>query len=169
MKRLILFAVSIVFPCWGQTPVGGVASRNECKELGFGSKKLSAILLSVVRLHIRVDGLPTDWEPYGAIYLQLQTKKGFELAEDGVYVVPMERKPNRKGEIHWTGDGIHFHGDGRRFIYLSWVSARGERFRRIKLYLDLIPELESGNEDVFVTIAGTMKDGTPACSTARVI
>lgn len=139
------------------------------RRLSIWFQKCLSYAETVVRLHIRVEGLPTTWESYGAIFLQLQTKNGFEPPTNGAYVVSMERKPNRKGEVHWAGDGVHFHGDGRRFIYLSWVNERGERFRRIKVYLDLIPELESGNEDVFVTIAGTMKDGSPACSTAKVI
>ncbi|MBS1703322.1 MAG: hypothetical protein JST12_16790 [Armatimonadetes bacterium] len=123
----------------------------------------------MTRLLIRVDNAPTRCEPYGAIRLQLQTKKAFEEAKDGVYTVPMSQKENRKGETHWAGDGVHYHGDGRRFIYLAWIGERGQRFRRIKLYLDHVPNLGEGEGDVEVTIAGTMKDGTPACSTARVL
>ena len=42
------------------------------------------------------------------------------------------------------GDAVVFHGDGRRFIYLAWLDARGKMFRRIKLYLEHIPGLILG-------------------------
>ena len=101
----------------------------------------------------------------------LQSKKGYRVAQSGVFSVTFDRKLNRKGEEHWAGDDIHFHGDGRRFIYLAWVDQYGNMFRRIKLYLEHITGLDPSaiDQDVSVTIAGTLKDGTPACSTAVVI
>lgn len=121
-------------------------------------------------LRIKVDDLPTRYEPYGDIRLMLQKKKVLVAAVDGVFVATLERKMNRKGEENWAGDDVHFHGDGRRFIYLQWIGQSGQMFRRIKLYLDQIPGLEPGIESAEVKIAGRMpKDGSPACSTARLV
>lgn len=121
-------------------------------------------------LKIQVADLPTRCEPYGNIRLQLQSKKELRDPVDGVFIATFERKANRKGEVHWAGDDVHFHGDGRRFIYLQWLGESGQMFRRIKLYLDQIPGLEPGVENVEVKIAGRMpKDGSPACSTARLV
>jgi hypothetical protein len=98
--------------------------------------------------------------------------------EPGVELV-LQRKGPKKAEIHepspdltwrveWDekdgkgkGDAIYRYGDGRDFIYLSWLR-HGRMFKRIKLYTSQI----EGEE---VVIQGTGKDGTHACSTARVL
>lgn len=65
------------------------------------------------------------------------------------------------------GQIVHYHGDKRRFIYIQWVGSQGQMFRRIKLFFEHF--LEEDAESYDIRIQGTMKDGTPACSTARVI
>ena len=55
-----------------------------------------------------------------------------------MFSVQLDRAKNRKGEEHWLGDAVHFHGDGRRFIYLAWLDCQGKMFRGIKLYLEQI-------------------------------
>jgi len=125
----------------------------------------------MVHLTILVADLPTTCVPYGAIRLKLQKKKGLADPVNGVFVVTLERKLNRKGEEHWAGDDVHFHGDGRRFIYLQWIGQSGQMFRRIKLYLDHIMELDptKPDQEITVKIHGRGKDGSPACSTAKLV
>lgn len=123
----------------------------------------------MVALTISVIDLPTSCIGHSGIRLLLQTKKGYLSATDGVFSVELSRAANRKGEEHWTGDAVHFHGDGRRFIYLAWVDNKGQMFRRIKLYLAQILELTPESESVNATISGRGKDGSPACSTAIVV
>jgi hypothetical protein len=68
--------------------------------------------------------------------------------------------PLRDGR--WSGSMVGRNSDGRRFLYFVWVNQAGRGFRRIKLYQDQVA-------GPVVRIAGTMKDGSPACSTARVL
>ena len=86
-----------------------------------------------------------------------------------MFSVQLDRAKNRKGEEHWLGDAVHFHGDGRRFIYLAWLDCQGKMFRGIKLYLEQIAGLNPESDLVSVTINGRGKDGSPACSTAIVV
>lgn len=113
--------------------------------------------------------MPTECFGMGNIQLVVQTKKGYVSGSDGVFAVILERGTNRKGEEHWIGESVVFHGDGRRFIYLAWLDFRGKMFRRIKLYLDQIPDLSPDSDHLNVTINGRGKDGMPACSTAKII
>ena len=123
----------------------------------------------MTKLTITVVDLPTSCGEHSGIRLLLQTKKNYLAGADGVFSVELGWAANRKGEEHWVGDAVHFHGDGRRFIYLAWVDDRGQMFRRIKLYLSQIPDLTPEAESASVTISGRGKDGSPACATAKII
>lgn len=123
----------------------------------------------MTNLTISVQDMPTEFIGMGGIRLVLQTKKEYVMSANEVFSVVLDRAKNRKGEDQWVGDSVVFHGDGRRFIYLAWLDARGKMFRRIKLYLEHIPGLIPGVESVAVTIEGRGKDGSPACSTAIVV
>jgi hypothetical protein len=73
--------------------------------------------------------------------------------------------------MQWTGDAVHHHGDGRRFIYFAWLSPTHggwKMFRRIKLYLSQMSNLGDASA-AQVTISGKGKDGSPACSTAILV
>ena len=106
---------------------------------------------------------PEEFPPYGKIRHQLQLKKGYlQPNEPNVYETDFELVDGvPKGQI------VHYHGDKRRFIYIQWLGSHGQMFRRIKLYFEHF--LVEGGESYDIRIAGKMKDGTPACSTARVI
>ncbi len=121
----------------------------------------------MVRLHVRFENAPTSFEPYGAIRLVHQSRKEYVEGKANTFALELDRKLDRSGELQWSGDAVHYHGDKRRFIYFAWLSESGKMFRRIKLYLDKIPGLESS--EVTIRVAGRMKDGSPACSTARIL
>jgi hypothetical protein len=123
----------------------------------------------MVILTITVKDIPTECFGFGAIQLVLQTKKEYVMSLNGVFSVQLDRAKNRKGEEHWVGESVVFHGDGRRFIYFAWLDFRGKMFGRIKLYLDQIPNLNPESDQAGVTISGTGKKGGPAFSTAIVI
>lgn len=114
-------------------------------------------------LKVQIVDPPTEFAPHGKIWHQVQLKRGYldpvapneyQLQFDLVDGVP-------------KGDIVHYHGDKRRFIYIQWYGARGEKFRRIKLFFEHF--LRDGVDSYEVRIAGSMKDGSPACSTARVL
>lgn len=123
----------------------------------------------MTELIITVQDMPTECFGMRGIQLALQTKKEHVVSPTGVFSVTLDRAKNLKGEEHWVGDAVHFHGDGRRFIYLAWLDSRGKTFRRIKLYLDQIPDLSPESTNVAVTISGRAKDGGPACATATIL
>ncbi|MEQ1822667.1 MAG: DUF5990 family protein [Fimbriimonadaceae bacterium] len=120
-----------------------------------------------VSVSVSLVDLPAEWcgRP---IRLVLQTKKEYL---EPPFQFTIIRKADRKGELQWTGDAVHFHGDGRRFIYFAWLEntyVSWKMFRRIKLYLTQIPNLGE-NPTVQVTLSGKGKDGSPACSTAIIV
>ena len=123
----------------------------------------------MVSLAIRVKDLPATHNEHEGIWLVLQTKKSLVPPMNGIFTVNLERVKNRKGEENWGGDAVHFHGDGRRFIYLGWMDNKHQMFGRIKLYLDQIPNLNTESDHAEVTISGTGKRGGCAFSTAIVI
>ena len=88
----------------------------------------------MVALTISVIDLPTSCVGHSRIRLLLQTKKAYVADVGGSFTIGLELAKNRKREEHWVGDAVHFHGEGRRFIYLAWLDGRGQMFRRIKLY-----------------------------------
>lgn len=114
-------------------------------------------------LRITLAKPPETFDAYGKIRHQLQLRKGYlQPIEPNVYETEFELVEGvPKGQI------VHYHGDKRRFIYIQWVGSRGDMFRRIKLYFDHF--LQDGVEAYDIRISGTMKDGSPACSTARLI
>ncbi|MEI7577458.1 MAG: DUF5990 family protein [Armatimonadota bacterium] len=114
-------------------------------------------------LRITLVDPPEEFLGYGKIRHQLQLKKGYlQPSSPNVYETEFELVEGvPKGQI------VHYHGDKRRFIYIQWVGAHGQMFRRIKLYFEHF--LEDDKENYDLRIAGTMKDGSPACSTARLI
>ncbi len=123
----------------------------------------------MVNLTITVKDIPTECFGFGAIQLVLQTKKEFVMSSTGVFSVQLDRAKNRKGEEHWVGESVVFHGDGRRFIYFAWLDFRGKMFGRIKFYLDQISDLSLESDQASVTISGTGNNGGPAFSTVIVI
>lgn len=114
-------------------------------------------------LRITLIDPPEEFAPYGTIHHKMQLKKGFlQPVEPNVYETSFELVNGvPKGEI------VHYHGDKRRFIYIQWLGSHGQMFRRIKLFFEHF--MDSDAERYEVSIAGTMKDGSPACSTAKVI
>ena len=123
----------------------------------------------MVNLTISIQNIPTECLGMIGIQLVLQTKKEYVMSSSGVFSVQLDRAKNRKGEEHWVGDSVVFHGDGRRFIYFAWLDFRGKMFGRIKLYLDQISDLNPESDQASVTISGTGKKGGPAFSTAIVV
>jgi hypothetical protein len=123
----------------------------------------------MVNLTVSVQDIPTECQGMTGIQLVLQTKKEYVMSSAGVFSVQLDRGKNRKGEEHWVSDAVHFHGDGRRFIYLAWLDSQGKMFGRIKLYLDQISSLVPGADSASVSISGTGRKGGPAFSTAIVL
>ena len=120
-------------------------------------------------LTIRVKDIPSSHNEHEGLWLVLQTKNALVPPVNGAFTVELSRAKNRKGEEHWAGDAVHFHGDGRRFLYLGWLDNKHQMFGRIKLYLDQIPNLSPESDQVEVTISGTSKRGGCAFATAIVI
>jgi len=114
-------------------------------------------------LTITLVDAPREFAPYGGIRHLLQLKKGYLEPVGDTYSVSFELCGGvPKGEI------VHYHGDKRRFIYIQWIGSGHAMFRRIKLYFDQFMTEEK--EHYEVCIRGTMeKDGSPACSTARLL
>lgn len=121
------------------------------------------------RLKITVESIPSEFGGCENLQLKLQTKKTFldpiQKEENKlVFETEFEVKDDKpKGEAVWD------HGDKRKFIYLTWFGTQNgftKSFRRIKLYFS---QMEPWQEGVSIRISGVLKDGTPACSTAKVI
>lgn len=105
---------------------------------------------------------PETFAPYGRIRHQMQLKKGYQSPAGHQYETRFDLVDGvPKGEI------VQYHGDKRRFIYIQWIGEHGQMFRRIKLFFEHFMTEEKEHYDV--RIAGTMKDGSPACSTAKVL
>lgn len=113
-----------------------------------------------MNLTVRVEGVPTTWPMFGALRLVWQSR-----------VRPQESTPssNHTWEIElsekdglWTGPSVGRNADGRRFLYFAWLDMHGRIVRRIKLYQNQVT-------GPTVTLQATMPDGTPACSTARLV
>lgn len=68
-----------------------------------------------------------------------------------------------KGE-HPAGKMVVRQNDGRRFIYLVWLDARGERYGRIKLWAEQIAAPGTTGR-VLVRVPGRDGKGRPACAT----
>ena len=111
-------------------------------------------------LCVEVIDTPVTWGEHGNIRLVWQSRvRPVEYAAGNGSAWEME-VPLKEGV--WTGPSVGRNGDGRRFLYFAWLDGRGKMFRRIKLYQDQVTA-------PIVKLSGTMKDGSPACSTARLI
>lgn len=124
-------------------------------------------------IRIKIDDCPRDFAPYGPIRLALPLKSGYDYGTNDEFETPIHLQADRKGVPQWKGEAVTHHGDGRRFIYLNWLANHAGHphcFRRIKLFLEHIPDLSPESEGtVTVTIPGRGKDGSPACATVRVV
>ncbi len=114
-------------------------------------------------LRITLVDPPVEFSPYGKIRHQMQLKKGnLQPCEPNVYETEFDLVEGiPKGQI------VFYNNDKRRFIYIQWLGAYGQQFRRIKVFFEHF--LEEGKENYDIRIQGFMKDGSPACSTAKVI
>lgn len=116
-------------------------------------------------LTITIDQPPTHFNNLAVQIALVHKKLGNIPSETNTWQVEVNKAPNRKGELVWQGDTVQHHGDGRHFIYFAWTDQNRKQFRRLKLYLDHIPENVTE-----IRVAGTMpKDGSPACSTAKIM
>lgn len=107
---------------------------------------------------VEIVDLPSHWGEQGAIRLLWQSgirPVAYTEIEGNEVRITVGLKDGR-----WTGKPVGRNHDGRRFVYLAWINSAGTSFRRIKLYQDQV----LGDR---VRILGVMKDGSPACSTAR--
>ena len=111
-----------------------------------------------MRFRIEVPNPPTHWLEAGNIRLVWQPRvrpQEFSESPDHTWELEVELKDGR-----WVGPAVGKNGDGRRFVYLAWLTDEGKIFRRIKLYQDQVTS-------PVVRILAIMPDGSPACSTAR--
>ncbi|MFM9872441.1 MAG: DUF5990 family protein [Fimbriimonadaceae bacterium] len=116
-------------------------------------------------LTVSIEQAPKEFNNLAVRIALVHKKLGSIPSETNTWQVEITKAPNRKGELVWQGDTVQHHGDGRRFIYFAWTDHNHKQFRRLKLYLDHIPENTTD-----IRIAGSMpKDGSPACSTAKLI
>jgi hypothetical protein len=65
-----------------------------------------------------------------------------------------------KGDL-WSGPCVGKNPDGRRFVYLAWLTQEGRIHGRIKLYQDQVT-------GPLVKLTTVLPNGSPAFSTARV-
>lgn len=108
---------------------------------------------------VKIVGCPKVWSNEGEVEVFWQSRirpDEFTASPDATWTIDVPEKDGK-----WTGNFVGRNSDGRRFLYFSWQNERGVRFRRIKLYQEQV----TGDS---VTIIGTMPDGSPACSTARI-
>lgn len=113
-----------------------------------------------MKLRVELVGAPSEFGEHGKVRLVWQSRVrpvGYVPSENLTWDIPLELKDGR-----WTGTSIGRNSDGRRFLYFAWLNQFGQMFRRIKLYQDQV----SGDS---IRLSGTMPDGSPACSTARVM
>ncbi len=111
-----------------------------------------------MKLTVQIVDCPTTWADEGAVEVFWQSRirpDEFISSPNATWTIDIPEKDGK-----WTGNFVGRNSDGRRFLYFSWQNERGIRFRRIKLYQEQV----TGDR---VAILGTMPDGSPACSTAR--
>ena len=112
------------------------------------------------RFSVEFVGIPSTWAPEGQVELFWQSR-----------VRPPEHQPISNAAMEfelpikdgrWSGSSVGRNSDGRRFLYFAWRNQAGRMFRRIKLYQDQV-------RSEVVRVSGVLKDGSPACSTARIL
>ncbi len=101
--------------------------------------------------------------PEGAPHLAIQTKRGYEDGEGLRFSVPYELRADRSGVIQPIGDAVQKQPDGRRFVYLAWLSGGG-MVGRIKVQFDELPA-EQLAEGASVVVSATDRRGKPAGGT----
>lgn len=114
----------------------------------------------MIKLTIEIIDAPTSWVGMHGIRVVFQSRIRPDEHLDSPNNTWNIDIPVKDGK--WTGSFVGRNSDGRRFMYFAWLDVNGRRFRRIKLYQD-----QAVGESV--RIQGTMKDGSPACSTARIL
>jgi len=127
-------------------------------------------------LHIRLVDPPTAWAEHPHIVSVLLLRDGGAYrsipSADHSWEVTLDTKVDRSGETQWTGPAVVHHGDGRRFIYLGWISdpdGAHHMFRRLKIYLSSIPGLTFESDRATAKVVARGADGSPACATARLV
>jgi len=111
-----------------------------------------------MKFRIEVVNVPTHWPEFGRLRLVWQSRvrpQEFRESADHCWEIDVAIKDGK-----WTGPAVGKNPDGRRFVYLAWLTEDGRICRRIKLYEDQVAE-------PVIRILPTMPDGSPACSTAR--
>jgi hypothetical protein len=92
--------------------------------------------------------------------LALQTKGGYVESDNLRFSVPYELRADRSGVVQPTGDAVQRQPDGRRFVYLAWLSG-DTMVGRIKVQFDgLTPEQVA--EGATVVVSATDRRGNPA-------
>lgn len=111
---------------------------------------------------------PSSWADYESIEPRLETRDGSEAGVWDGNTVRFETRYRYEPTI--SGPAFKREGDGRRFVYIGWYGTKSglvERFRRLKVHLEKVPNL---TRDCEVHAAGKMaKDGSPACATATIL
>ncbi len=113
-------------------------------------------------LTIQIADVPTEFEGRPVFLVLVDKKKGNITSSTNTWEIEINQKPNRNGELFWSGDAVQHHGDGRRFVYFAWFDSSNKMFRRLKVDLNQVTESTKN-----LVVHGTMKDGSPACATAR--
>jgi hypothetical protein len=109
---------------------------------------------------VEICGAPKEFADYGNIRVVWQSRirpPAWTPSTNNTWTIEVAERNGK-----WSGPAVGRNSDGRRFLYFAWVSEAGQSFRRIKLYQ------EQCNSSI-VRVSGTMKDGSPACSTARLL
>ena len=115
-------------------------------------------------LTIQIVDAPREFQGRPIHLVLVDKKKGNITSPDHRWQIEIEQKPNRKGEHFWSGDAVQHHGDGRRFVYFAWIDSIHNMFRRLKVDLNHVTD-----STTILSVQGTMKDGSPACATAKFI
>lgn len=151
--------------------ISGGFTLSSTKHVGrptFGRCNRQKYDLVVVRLIIVVRNRPTTCGEFNDVRLALACGDGFDFGDGESFQTELSASTDRAGNLHWKGPAVVYHGDKRRFIYLNWFGESGgktQSFRRIKLFLDLIPGLTYETAgDVIVEIPSRQPDGSPKCA-----
>jgi len=113
---------------------------------------------------------PSEFGEYGRVKLLLQMPDRLvEPIRPGVFEILFKLKPDRSGAPQPTGPAVQRGSDGRRFVYLCWLSAQGVMFRRLKVFFDTATGFPEDLAIYEVHVNGRDKRGGPACATAQIV